>query len=77
MFSGDRDKNVWLVVAVICVSVSIVTSMVGQIMFNTRTAKFVVKQNEDLAAEHARILQHQVLILEAIKQLETRVDKPK
>ena len=67
---GSRENNLWFITAVVFICISVLLSMLGQVMFNKREIQLTVRQNETLAEEHARILRNQESMMETLKRIE-------
>lgn len=62
---GSRTNNIWFIVTVVCVSMSCVLGVVGQVLWNTKNLKAAVDLQEKIVDQ-----QHEMLTI--LRHLERR-----
>lgn len=53
---GSPRNNAWFMVAVVGVSLSCVSAVIGQVLWNTKNLKVAIVQQEELILEHREML---------------------
>lgn len=53
---GSTRKNAWFMVAVVCVSLSCVSSVIGQVLFNSKEIKALIALQNKMIDQHREML---------------------